>query len=225
MRQKHRLGFSLVELMVAVAIIAVLASGAVIGIGGTADEMEVRESAKYIKDVVQKAELRALKEPVTMNIRFLPGFLVIDEVYEGGDAGVDTSDVCTSPEEGFAVVSEGQLTQTTDLHGMAFAMEVYADEENPQPFCFDFDNARDTEWIFEMTSEEENRVIRYIHFNLLRDNPGKFILDTAGDDLRLVIIGPQIKARYFKNGESVSDLSFSLVKADDLSVSTDISFP
>lgn len=218
-------GFSLIELMVVVAIMAIMASGAVIGLGKTTDDMAVRESANHIKDVIQKAELVALRGEVAIEIRFLSGFLVINEVYGETPSRIITEGVCEPPDEGFSVAGTGRVTQTTDLHGMGFEIELYEDGPASQPFCFDFDSAPDTEWTFRFESGEEYGVIRYAHFNLLRDTPGKLVLNTGGDDLRLVITGPQIGRKYFKNGKNVSDLSFNLVNADDPSVTAVVSLP
>ena len=217
--------FSLIELMVVVAIMAIMASGAVIGLGRTTDDMAVRESANHIKDVIQKAELVALQGEVAIEIRFLPGFLVINEVYGETPSRITIDGACAPPYEGFSVAGTGKVTQTTDLHGMGFETELYDNGPASQPFCFDFDSAPDTEWTFRFESGEEYGVIRYAHFNLLRDPPGKLALDTGGDDLRMVITGPQIGRKYFRNGENVSGLSFSLVDTDDPSVTAVVSFP
>ena len=207
----HR-GFTLIELMVVIAISVIVFSAAAVGLGNTTDNRPLDESAEHVKDVVQQVEMKALQDLTRAEIEFLPGCLVIDEQY--GDApAVDLNHTCPSPMEGFVVRSNGRLTKETDLHGITSSAEIFASADEPVEICFEFDSASDTQWVYRLRTDSGERTIRFVYPGLTRDFEP--VIETGGDDLRLVIQSSGVSKQFLKNGDTVQEMTLILRNADD----------
>ncbi len=199
-------GFSLVELLVVVSIVSILSVSSVIGFGYLGNTLRAKEAAGYISDVVKQEELKILRGDFDKAvIHFLSDYLVVEEWLPEATETLSLSPslIC---EEGYQInISEaGNLTKK-DGEGEVLQVQPIVGSF-PTKECVDFMESKDVEWNFQLTTGDQvSPVIRFVHFNLKRDNEqsGLSILQSAGS--KAEIRSPYGRKRFFKNDDSPTD--------------------
>ena len=154
-------GFSLVELMVVVAIIAIMSVSVSVGFRYMGDTLRTKQVAGIISDTVKKAEMEVLRGDYKKNtIQFTAGYLVITSEPENTslELRLDGTDIKTS--------DTGVLTKR-DGEGKVLGVRSF-NGTPPEPV--DFVPSPETEWQYQLTSGDEiSPIIRFIHFNVERE--------------------------------------------------------
>ena len=201
-------GFSLVELLVVVTIVAVLSISSLVGFGYLGDTLKAREVTGFLADLIKQEELKVLRGDFDKAVvHFLPDFVVIDEQpdeYEfelelGGSCGIDGYYLIVS--------SSGNLT-LKDENEEIMELETVA----AGTYCIEPIDSPELEWVYYLSSRDSSsNTIRFIHFNLRRESISNPVSIVVGTDSRVEISSPYGKKRFY-------DAAGGLVKTLDLTV-------
>ena len=201
---KTKKGFSLVELIVVVAIMGIMATAAFVRMGNTTDNNSVRGAGDIIKDTIQNAELQTLREEDGLSeirIHFLEDYLVQEEFYGEKSPNMEIDEVCSG---GVILKESGMIFKRTDK-GELFDMTITsASESNPLSICSDFLNSIQREWMYHLENDENKRIIRFIHFNAERKGGGLRISIRDLEPDTFLSITPGIKKVMVVDGEPVT---------------------
>ena len=222
-------GFSLVELIVAIGIICILSAAVFIRMGGTSDRIATRESAGVIRDTIQRAELQILRGEDDLSqiaLHFLPDYLIQEESYENSPLIMDIKEDCPPGQTGVVLENSGTLYKSTD-GGESFDAEfINASPSNPSPpICFDFATSNDKEWIYRLENEGKKRTIRFIHFNIMRNenSPHVSISNLTGDTV-LFVKSPGVKKELYVDGTRITGAFNLTLKNEDGSADETLDF-
>lgn len=196
----NKKGFSLVELMIVITIIAVMSVAGVVGFRGSGDTLVARQVKGIIEDTVKIVELEILGDEYEKStIHFLSNYLVI--VSEPGEISLDLSLGGVSGDcHNIVAGSDGSLIKRDSEGNPIEAVSVKKDET----VCIDFINSMETEVRYQIAfGGEQSEVIRFIHFDVKREKPTGVTL--GGDDIDSTL---EISAPYAK--KSFSDGSINL---------------
>jgi prepilin-type N-terminal cleavage/methylation domain-containing protein len=186
-------GFSLVELLVVVAIVAVMAVSTIVGFGYLEDILRAREITGLMSDVIKQEELKVLRGDFkNVTIHFLQDYMVIEETPREAsfELTLDKT-LCGTENEDYKIqfTQSGNLTKK-DGDGAIIKIE----SATPPSKCIEFKDSEDIEWNYQLTDGNKfSNVIRFVHFNIQRESLGNpiFISEGAGSQI-------QIKAPYAK---------------------------
>ncbi len=189
------------EILVVIAIVAVMSVSSVVGFGYLGDILKVREVTSFLNDLVKQEELKVLRGDFDKAVmHFLPNFVVIEEGNDPSDSlllGLGSSCTDAYGIDGYSIdFQSGNLTQKNGEGEIVEVSSVSADSD-----CIAFNAAEDIEWNYELISDDvtSNR-IRFIHFNLSREdvthNP--IFIDT-GANSRMEILAPYGKKYIYEN--------------------------
>jgi prepilin-type N-terminal cleavage/methylation domain-containing protein len=207
-------GFSLVELLVVVSIVAILSVSSVIGFGHLGNTLKAKEAAGFISDVVKQEELKILRGDFDKAvIHFLPSYLVIEEWPTEAVETLSLGSACALSSTDYQITySAGNLTQKDGEGEVIQVRPVTASSE-----CIYFKASEDLEWNYQLVSgEQSSATFRFAHFNLQRDSdPGNLsILGNVG--ARVEIRAPYGRKGYFKNdGKSADSLIIDVGNVDE----------
>jgi len=185
-------GFSLVELLVVVSIIAILSVSSVLGFGYLGDILRAKEVSGFISDSVKQEELKVLRGDFGKAVvHFLPDFLVIEESPEGATSDLSLGEYC---ENGWKIAYEtGTLTQKDENGEVVQVRPVTKGSE-----CITFKASKNLEGNYQLIRDSQFSVIlRFVHFNLKRDDPTPFAIG-SNPQSKIEILAPYGKKRLFK---------------------------
>lgn len=215
-------GFSLVELLVVVSIVAVMSISSVVGFGYLGDILKAREVTSFLNDLVKQEELKVLRGDFDKAvIHFLPNFVAIEE-------GDDQSNplllkIGSSCIDGYNIdYQDGNLTQKNGEGEVIRVSSVSAASE-----CIDFVNSEDVEWNYQLSNGDlSSNVVRFIHFNLSREdadrNPISII---TGANSRMEILAPYGKKYiYYYNSDTLVESLLLTVEDSDQNSSDSLTF-
>jgi len=166
-------GFSLVELIVVVAIISIMSVSTVVGFRYMGEGLRKQETKGIISDLIKRTELEILKGDYEKStIHFLEEFFVIDgEVYDQDQALAITT-TCTN---GHSIQSNmaGTLYKKGVDGNLLEAGSILADTDR----CIEFNNSDEREWQFQVvTDSDHSNILRFVHFNVNRDSSADPVL-------------------------------------------------
>ncbi|MBU1018197.1 four helix bundle protein [Patescibacteria group bacterium] len=194
-------GFTLVELLIAVAIIAVLSVSSVVGFAYLGDMLKAREVTGFITDTIQQQELKILRgEFEETIIHLLPNYLVIEEI--DAESSIDLNFNKTACDDDYQIDFDmgGNLTQR-DEEGAIIRIESVI----PLSKCVYFKEADDIEWSYQLTiGNQFSNTIRFVHFNLQRENLNNPIAITEGDGSSIRIKAPYAKKTLYSPAGSLA---------------------
>lgn len=196
----NKKGFTLVELIVVVAIVAVMSVSTVVGFGYFGDVMRSREVAGIISDTLKQEELKVLRGDFeSATIHFLDDYMVIEEVLEDSSFSLNLGDVCGIEAYQIEFTENGNLIQK-DEDGAILKIESVV---SPSKCIELFKDSEDIEWQYQLTSGNEfSDIVRFVHFNIRRDNLDNPISVVSGNDSKVVINAPYAKKTFYNSSDN-----------------------
>ena len=196
----NKKGFTLVELIVVVAIVAVMSVSTVVGFGYFGDVMRSREVAGIISDTLKQEELKVLRgdfESVT--IYLLADYMIIEEVLEDSSFSLNFNGTACASGYQIEFEEDGNLIQK-DEDGAILKIESVT----PTKCIESFKDSEDIEWSYQLTSGNEfSDIVRFVHFNIQRDNSDNPISITSGVGSKILISAPYAKKTFYSNNSPV----------------------
>lgn len=207
--RNHR-GFSMVELIVAVAIIAILSVSSVAGFGYLSDIMRSRQTAGVIQDIVKGEELKVLRGDFKKSsIHFLQDFIITEQEPEGADTQLlSVGGVCGSGGYYLNFSGDGNLTKKDQNDKI---MEI-TQAVSGVPLCVEFNDSKETKWSFQVIEQDTiSDLINFEHFNLNRDSLNDPINIQDGAGSYIIIEAPYSKKSLFDaSGKSIKEISLKI---------------
>ena len=211
-------GFSLVELLVVVSIIAVLSISSIVGFGYLGDTLRAREVTGLLSDLIKQEELKVLRGDFeTVTINFLTEYVVIEEQERGASMELVLGSDCGDGSYEISWTNGGNLIQKDGEGAVMKIKSVIAGSE-----CVEFKNSEEIEWNYQLTNGDDfSNIVRFTHFNLQRDKPDNPISitsavdlvlginPTSGGDSRIEITAPYGKKRIYYSDESVESVDIT----------------
>ncbi|MBN2095774.1 prepilin-type N-terminal cleavage/methylation domain-containing protein [Candidatus Peregrinibacteria bacterium] len=210
-------GFTLVELLIAVAIIAVLSVSSVVGFAYLGDVLKAREITGFIADTIQQEELKVLRGDFDESVvYFLPDYLVVENKLSDALLPLTFSQTSCDDDYEIEFQDSGNLTQR-DEDGAIIRIESVI----PPSKCIYFKEAEDIEWGYQMTSGNRfSDMVRFVHFNLQRENLANPLAITEGQGSSVRIKAPYAQKTIYDPAGNVAGW-VDLTVADQEGGSTD----
>lgn len=209
-------GFSLVELIVVITIIAVLSISSVVGFGLLGDVLRVREVTGMLEDIVKQEELKVLRgDFIKSTINFYPNYVVIKEELEDSELilklrKVDGSECSSCPDCEYKLKFEQKsaLAKKDEEEEMLQIKSV----EDTDVECVDFKNSDEIEWSYQLIgSDEVSDIIRFVHLNIQRDNLDNPISIISGEGSKFEIQAPYGKKyAYDSNNTLINEITLTV---------------
>jgi len=201
-------GFTLMEMMVYVAIVAIMSGAAIVGLGSISDTFDPARAGEIIKSRIEwTAEAFARGEflKATFYFRENRNHLVI--TLQPPNAALDltwdeANNCLTTTEPGVFRL------KVTDRDG---AIPDEGNFDSGMELCVDFENMPDIERQYQLINDEGgmSQIIGFAHFN--SKDTGYSVSFGPGTDAELIMDAPHGKKRFYdKNGNQVSELVLSL---------------
>lgn len=197
-------GFSLIEIMVVVAIMGIMASSVVIGFSSFEMTVRVRETAGVITDTIKNLELEMIRRDYAkQTIHFEKDYLV-SEAEAGGQTGSFSLD-----RNGVSCSGGEELKATNGLTSAIYLAQRDAEGNNlnitvipsgpATTVCVPFLNSEETEWDYQLfKGSEVSRTIRFLHFNIRRgEDVSQLVAITDGNDYTLQITAPYADKEFY----------------------------
>lgn len=217
-----RNGFTLVELMVVIAIISIMSVASVLGFGYLGDTLKTREVVGMLGDLIKQEELKILRGDFNKaTIHFLKNYVVIEEVEEGYKPELlkleSFCDTGKNYEIGYYPVASGVLTQKDGDGKIIDIRRVESGKE-----CINFTGSTDNEWDYNLNeSEDFSELLRFIHFNIQREDLNNPISITDGSGSKIELSAPYGKKTIY-DGSGAPQTKISLTVTDQNGKSEEI---
>ena len=213
-------GFTLLEVMVVMAIIGIMSATVLIGIDTFGKSVRVEETAGVIQDVIKKMQLETTQGDFETNeLHFENNFLAVESGLMGSSLELNYlglgANSCKSHEATLELKKMGEVTYLIkkDEKGNSLETKTF---KNDQTLCLDFSSSKETEWQFETFSgSDHSNVIRLIHFNINRSDLNTPIGIVNGKAKSVLISAPFGKKEYFENQIKQETLSLTLTDGDE----------
>lgn len=202
-------GFSLLEIMVTIAIISIMAGSVVVGFSSFGQTVRVRETAGVISDTVKNLELEMIRREYDKQIvHFEEDFLVIEARPEGqslklnwmgmgggscdDDMGRIEVDNSGSPDTIF-LAKRDQYGNNLEIVPIGAGMA--------EDRCVDFYESEETAETYQLfKGSDRSQAIRFIHFNIRRGDLSSNAQVTAGNNYTLELNAPYAAKQYYDGG-------------------------
>ena len=183
-------GFSLIELIVVVSIIAIMSVSTVVGFRHMGEGLRKQETKGIISDLIKRTELEILRGDYQKStINFLEEFLVINE--DLGDQNIELT-LGSTCDVGYNIQSNipGTLYKK-DIDGNVLDAGFIT---GTNPKCIEFSESEEREWQFQViTPSQYSNILRFVHFNVNRENLNNPVLIKDLTDEKLTIEAPYAK--------------------------------
>jgi len=211
-------GFSLVELMVTVAIIAIVSGTAYVGLGSFRESVIVQQSIEVLKDTLYIVEQEIVRDEYERaTIYFDEEYLRVYAEPEDASLNLDFQPAC--PDDVGVVTSDmGQLKKRNEK------VTIRIKNVNGDSDCGNFMTSEDLKWEWQMFyNGNVSPNVRYIHYNPNRDTTSDLTItnDDSGFGSYMVIEGPYVSKSFFDStGTEVDELTLTLTDDDNEEIFT-----
>jgi len=194
MKQKNKNigGFTLVELMVVVAIIAILSAGTGVLAKGMKGALVPYSSALHIDDILTGLEqdISLLERYEEVTVHFFKNYSYLVIVAKPKDYSLNLKwDKSACNGIGGAISTDDGMI----FHKVGNKLSLIA--SNEESVCEDFMNSNENEWSYQLKNGEDfSPIIKLIHFN---DNPQDSATKITSDDSSMIISAPYGKKRFY----------------------------
>jgi len=201
-------GFSLLEIMVTVAIIAIMASTVVIGFGSFEKTVRTQETAGVISDTIKNLELEMIRRDfVKQTVNFEANYLVIEAEVENQtlDLKWNREGSCGDDEELEITNPSGLPVYLAQRDKYGNNMQIDAITTTSDTVCVDFLGSDETEWRYQLFSgSDRSQTIRFVHFNIKRDgNPDNPAIQPNSYTLK--ITAPYGSKEFYNSGSLITN--------------------
>ena len=192
----NKKGFTMVELIVVAAIIAIMSAASIVGFGYLGDVLKTKEVTGMLGDLIKQEELKILRgdfEKTT--IHFLKNYIVIEEAEEGCDPKLlEFGLKCDSDPENYKINYQDAVMTQKDGEGRIKEIKnVSAGSE-----CVVFKDSTDAEWDYQLNASGQfSKIVRFIHFNVKRDDLNNPIYISEGSDSKIELTAPYGKKIFY----------------------------
>ncbi len=202
---KFKGGFSLLEIMVTVAIISIMSGSVVIGFNSFAQTVRLQETAGVITDMIKNMELEMIRRDyVKQTIHFEPDYLVVEAEVESQNpdlllSWISSTNKCNPGEEELNINNKSANTiYLAKRDKNANNMEIKAFRHSYKTFeCITFKDSEETEWQYQLfESGNRSQIIRFLHFNIRRGNSDPVEI-TSGNNYTLEITAPYASKTFY----------------------------
>ena len=202
-------GFSLIEIMVTVAIIAIMASSVVIGFNSFGDTVRTQETAGVITDTIKNLELEMIRRDyVKQTVNFDADYLVIEAEVENQTLELTWNEQggCAADEEELGITNEtGSPIYLAQRDEYGNNMQIEPKTETGT-VCVAFKDSEDTEWQYQLfNGGDRSQIIRFKHFNVRRGSQFDPVQIVSGTDYSLEITAPYASKTFLDSGAPTSD--------------------
>ncbi|MBI5411902.1 prepilin-type N-terminal cleavage/methylation domain-containing protein [Candidatus Peregrinibacteria bacterium] len=181
-------GFSLVELLIAVAIIAIISVGSMASFSLVGDIVRVKQGAGLIQDIIHQMDGQALRgEYQKMTVHFLTNYLVIEYEPKGLESNLlkwDSNNI---------TATQGGNLYKSDSAGRQISINVVP-AGSVQNLDTNFRNAKEDGWQFQLKNGNQfSEIIALRHFNVNRDSQQTNLLSLDPNTVILTVEAPYAK--------------------------------
>jgi len=187
---KSHKGFSLVELIVVIAIISILSYSSVVGFGYLGDILKVNEVSSLLKDVIKQEELKVLRgDFVGSTINFYKDYLVIEQELKDSSLKLTFEESTSSCFGQYQLkLSEAGNLKQWDKAGKVLNIKSVKKSETE---CVDFKSSDKIALNYQLIdSGKFSNIIEFVHFNLNRYDLKNPFSITEGSGSKIEINAP-----------------------------------
>lgn len=197
-------GFSLVELLVVISIVAILSISSVVGFGQLGDMLKTRQATGLLADIIKQEELKVLRGDFEkVIVHFLENYVVIEAYAEDEPYELTTGASCIGGNYNLNLPMSGNLTQK-DGDGAIIKIETITTP--PDIKCIGFYDSEETEWDYQFTGDDgTSNVVRFIHFNIQRDSQAEPLSIRMHAGSRVEILAPYGKKKVYDEQGNLRD--------------------
>lgn len=212
---KLKRGFSLVELLVVVSIVAILSVSSVAGFSYLGDILKAKEVTGLMADKVKQEELKILRGDFEKAaIHFYRDYLVIEQMPEDASFILELheagpGDCPEGVQHKLVYGNQGNLTQRDEKESILYIKNVSAGQFD----CIPFKDSENIEWGYQLSDGDQfSNHIRFVHFNLQRESAShNRIYVDAGAGAFIEINAPYAKKTiYNSSGDSAGWIDISV---------------
>lgn len=210
--RKRNKGFTLLEIMIVVAILAIMASGVTVGLNGFGKTVHVRETAGVIQDIIRELELETVKKDyLKSTIHFKTDYLVVESELEGATLPIElnNSDCIQADDEAPEIV----FLNSRNREGNAIQAHFFLSND---PYCpGNFASSGQLHREYQLIDQNGNvsDVIRWIDFNLNQD-PGSEAVAIRDNDYIVEVSASYGSKRIYNDSDKVPEATLTLESED-----------
>lgn len=224
---KFKKGFSLLEIIIVIAIIAIMSTTAVVSFGSFDQTLKVKETGEVIQDTVKRLELEVSRGQYFKNrLVFEKDFLAVESQEENailplnylglGEGSCNADEIALEIGEGEAPVYLRKIEENGN------DLEIKVEKFNKTTCIKDFMMAKEREWGYQLfTENQKSNIIRLIHFNLNRSNLMDPIRIESGTEYTLELKSPYGKKQIYK-GQVEDEGPIELVLANEVGAQEEV---
>lgn len=210
-------GFTLVELLVIIAVISILSISTVSGFESLRQTLRLQETTQYLTDLISQAQLKILRgDYKKTTLHFFEHFIMADHEISGAELELKIGENCVQYiglqgifTYGFESTVNGTLI-STDNNGNTKTYNLVANQKK----C-DIDLLQDenTKLTFELRDGDKfSNQIEVSQFNLQRNPPENPIQISVGAKSKMEILPPYGKKIITDNNQKIVDATLIYLK-------------
>ena len=197
-------GFTLLEIMVVVAIISIMTPSMVLGFSSFGKTIQIRETAGTIEDLIKKLELEITQgNGQKTHLYFEKNFLIAKTENENSNLKLKYKGLgvegCEENEIALEIGEGEKVVYLIKKDAQKNNLEITVQNANEIKCISDFQKSKELEWEYKTnfnTSTSDS--IRFIHFNLNRTDFSNPIEINEGTEYSLEINAPYGKKLFYK---------------------------